>query len=254
MLEINENKNINENQSEQLQDEQKNENISPDLKEIKRIIEAVLFVSDKPITIQRIKNLFKESSNNEEIRSQESEVSDLKSEDKTQDILSNQKINSETIRNIINELKEEYNNTERSFQITEIAGGYQIFTRDKYSPWIQKFVHSKYEKKISHSLLENLAIIAYKQPITRLEIEAIRGVGVSSSLKLLMEKKLIRIVGKKEGIGRTFLYGTTKEFLIYFGLNSLDELPQINELKKIMKNDIDSNSDIKDVGISTPSS
>ncbi|MBI5207122.1 MAG: SMC-Scp complex subunit ScpB [Candidatus Firestonebacteria bacterium] len=174
------------------------------LKEIKRIIEAFLFVSDKPLTIQKIKELL--------------EVPDAK-----------------TIKGIIIELKEEYDREERSFQIVEIAGGYIIYTKDKYAPWVKKIIRSKDEKKLSHAILETLAIIAYKQPITRLDIETIRGVGVSYIIKTLMEKKLIRITGKKEGVGKSLLYGTTKDFLIYFGLKSLDELPQLNELKDIMK-------------------
>ncbi|MBI5417597.1 SMC-Scp complex subunit ScpB [Candidatus Poribacteria bacterium] len=174
------------------------------LKEIKNIIEALLLVSDKPLTIQKIKELI--------------EIEDSK-----------------TIRGVISELKDEYDREERAFHILEVAGGYLIYTRDKFAPWIKKLIQSRSQKKLSPSLIETLAIIAYKQPISRLEIEAIRGVGASSAVKILMEKKLVRIAGKKEGVGKSLLYGTTKDFLIYFGLKSLEELPQLNELKEIMK-------------------
>lgn len=187
--------------------ESKPEVIPLSLKELKGIIESLLFVSNNPLTVQKIKNTI-------------DEVSDTG-----------------TIKAIITELNDEYIKEERSFHIIEVAGGYQIYTRDKFSPWIKKMMQSKLEKKLSNSLIETLSIVAYKQPVTRLEIEAIRGVSVSNALKLLMEKKLIRITGKKEGVGRSLLYGTTKDFLIYFGLKNLEDLPQMNELKEIMKQD-----------------
>ncbi len=130
-------------------------------------------------------------------------------------------------------LKEEYEKQRRSLQVVELAGGYQLATRPEYGHWIKRLEKVKAAPKLSRSALESLAIVAYRQPIVRGEIEEIRGVETSSVLRTLLERKLIRIVGRKEMPGRPILYGTTKFFLQHFGLRDLAELPPLREFKDL---------------------
>lgn len=166
--------------------------------EIKRIIEAVLFVHHEPLLIERLREL-------------------LGDEDPR------------LIRELIYELKSEYEIGNRSFLIREVAGGFQMVSDPRYAAWIKKIYKPGQTERLTLPSLETLAIIAYKQPITRLEIEEIRGVNVENILRNLLESKLLRIAGRKPGLGRPILYGTTKKFLDYFGLNSLEELPKLEE-------------------------
>jgi segregation and condensation protein B len=114
----------------------------------------------------------------------------------------------------------------------EVADGYQMVTNPDFSMWVKKFKNINQSSKLSPPTLETLAIIAYKQPITKLEIDQLRGVNSDGAVKSLLDKRLIKIVGKKETPGRPFLYGTTKEFLQYFGLKNLSDLPPINDFLK----------------------
>jgi len=118
-----------------------------------------------------------------------------------------------------------------SFQVEEFAGGYQLLTRPEYHPWLARVRRLNVDLRLSMSARETLAIVAYRQPISRAEVEAIRGVQCSEILRQLMEKGLLRIAGRDESLGRPVLYGTTRKFLQYFGLKSLRELPQAKELK-----------------------
>ncbi|WP_108672306.1 SMC-Scp complex subunit ScpB [Peribacillus acanthi] len=126
-------------------------------------------------------------------------------------------------------LKEEYANSERGIQIIEMAGVYQLATKKEHSDYLKKLVESPGTQTLSQAALETLAIVAYKQPITRAEIEEIRGVKTERPLQTLSAKALIKEVGRAEGAGRAILYGTTKEFLDYFGLKSIEELPELPE-------------------------
>ncbi len=171
-------------------------------KQLKRIIEALLFASDKPLGIAQIKEVL--------------EGPDISA-----------------IKSAAGELKQEYKDSGRSFGIAEIAGGYQIITDPAYAPWLQKLYRKSHTEKLSHPSLETLAIIAYRQPITRLEIEDVRGVNVDGVLKTLLERALVRISGRKQIPGRPFLYGTTKNFLEFFALQSLQELPQLEEFGEL---------------------
>lgn len=172
-----------------------------DQEQIKRIIEAVLFVSDKPVSISQFKQIFDNS-------------------------------DGRLMRTCVEQLQQEYQQENRSFQIVEVAGGFQMATRPEYSSWLKKLYKSRTSTKLSRAALETLAIIAYRQPIIRSEIEAIRGVNVEGVLATLLERGLIKIAGRKDIIGRPLIYATTKEFLEYFGLNSLKELPQLQEFKE----------------------
>ncbi|MFS0601800.1 SMC-Scp complex subunit ScpB [Peribacillus frigoritolerans] len=128
---------------------------------------------------------------------------------------------------IVESLKEEYVSDVRGIQVVEIAGVYQMTTKKEHSDYLKKLVETSSTQGLSQAALETLAIIAYKQPITRAEIDEIRGVKTERPIHTLVTKVLIKEVGRAEGSGRAYLYGTTKEFLDYFGLNSIDELPPL---------------------------
>ncbi|MCX5656962.1 MAG: SMC-Scp complex subunit ScpB [Candidatus Omnitrophica bacterium] len=166
--------------------------------EIKRIIEAVLFVYHEPLVIDRLRELF-------------------------------QDVDPRMIRELVYELKTEYETQNRSFIIREIAGGFQMVSDPRHSLWIKKIFKTGQTDRLTLPSLETLAIVAYKQPIMRLEIEEIRGVNVENILKNLLELNLLRVAGRKPGLGRPILYGTTKKFLDYFGLNSIEELPRLED-------------------------
>ncbi|PIW67172.1 MAG: SMC-Scp complex subunit ScpB [Candidatus Omnitrophica bacterium CG12_big_fil_rev_8_21_14_0_65_42_8] len=166
--------------------------------QIKNIIEAMLFVSDKPLFLNEIKSVLEGPEADE-------------------------------IKEVIDELAGEFETQGRPLRIKEIAGGYQIATDPVFAPWLKKLYKTAGSDRLSGPGLESLAIIAYKQPVTKPEIEAIRGVNVDGVLKTLIEKNLIKIMGRRETVGRPIIYGTTQEFLQYFGLNSLQELPKLEE-------------------------
>ena len=129
---------------------------------------------------------------------------------------------------IMKELEEEYKeNGNRGITLVQMAGAYQLVTKKEYSPYLKKLVESPHTSTLSQAALETLAIIAYKQPITRMEIEEIRGVKTDRPLHTLVGKALIKEVGRVEGAGRAYLYGTTKAFLDYFGLKNIEDLPPL---------------------------
>jgi len=168
---------------------------------LKSIIEALLFVSEKPISIKIFNSIF--------------------------NIPENQIIET------INELMDDYKRKNSGLLIIKIDDSYQMITNPECSEWIKIFQNLNTNNKLSEQALETLAIIAYKQPITKAEIDKIRGVNSEYAIKTLIEKRLIKIVGKKEVPGRPFIYGTTKEFLRLFGISSLNELPGLSEFQKI---------------------
>ena len=173
-----------------------------DTSEAKSIIEAILFAADRPISPIQFAGLL------------EMDVT--------------------TAEDILLQIQREYDETGRSFQVIEIANGFQICTRDEYASWIKKFYTIEVSSRLSVSSLEALAIVAYKQPVTRAEIEEIRGVNSDSVIRTLLEKNLIRVIGRKEALGRPLVYGTTTDFLIHFGLRDLSELPLIEEIDTML--------------------
>ena len=173
-----------------------------DERELQAILETLLFVSHEPVTLDRLAAV----------------VGGI---DKSQ------------VRQALEHLKSDYEQRERGLQISEVAGGFQLATRPEYAPWIKMLGKTKTLAKLSRSGLESLAIIAYKQPIVRAEIEAIRGVETSGVLRTLLERKLVRIVGRKDVPGRPIMYGTTRFFLQHFGLRDLAELPPLREFKEL---------------------
>lgn len=136
------------------------------------------------------------------------------------------------LRQHIKNLNDKYQANNNAFRIEQIAGGYQMLTLSDYNHWLKKLLRVRSDTKLSPAALETLAIIAYKQPVIRADVEAIRGVQVGEIIRNLMYKSLVKIVGRAEVLGRPMLYGTTKKFLEIFGLNSLKDLPGIEELKK----------------------
>ena len=134
------------------------------------------------------------------------------------------------IKKLMGELVTEYRDRNAGLLIVEIANGYQMVTNPEYAEWVKKFRSTHTSGNLSMPALETLAIIAYKQPIIKAEIEQIRGVNSDSAIRTLYDKRLIKIMGRKEAPGRPFLYGTTREFLQYFGLKDLTELPTLKDL------------------------
>lgn len=167
--------------------------------ELKYVIEALLFASERPLTAEQIKEAFEEN---------------LKSEDIAAALLS---------------LKAEYEEQQRGFRLFELAGGFQLVTDPRFAPYLKRFYQEREKKRLSQASLETLSVVAYRQPVTRADIEFIRGVNVDGALKTLLEKGLVKIIGRKEVPGRPMLYGTTKEFMDHFGLGSLKELPALSE-------------------------
>ena len=136
------------------------------------------------------------------------------------------------VRQLIARLRQLYDLDKSSFQVEEIAGGHQLLTRPAYHPWLLRLRRSSNQVRLSAAALETLAIVAYKQPVTRADVEAIRGVQCGELLSQLMEKGMIRIAGRHDSLGRPVLYGTSKRFLQQFGLNGLRDLPEVEQLRK----------------------
>jgi segregation and condensation protein B len=171
----------------------------------KAIIEALIFTSDVPLTLEKIREILKLSKGQIQI--------------------------------LIDELSEEYNTAARGFYLKKVANGYQFRTKPEYSVWIQKLKKVK-ALRLSQPMMETLAMIAYKQPITRIEIEHIRGVDSEGVIKSLFEKKLVTILGRKDVPGRPFLFGTTAKFLEVFGLPSLKDLPPIENIDQLREGEM----------------
>jgi segregation and condensation protein B len=167
---------------------------------VESVIEAILFATDEPLTATRLANIVETTG--------------------------------KQVRQCIKALNEKYQKNHNAFRIEQIAGGHQMLTLSTYDSWLRKMLKARSDSKLSPAAMETLAIIAYKQPVIRVDIEAIRGVAVGEVIRSLMYKGLVKIVGRAEILGRPMLYGTTKKFLEVFGLNSLKDLPKAEELKK----------------------
>ena len=171
-------------------------------KHYKSALEALLFVSDKPIVLDQFKTVFPEL--------KPSEITEL-----------------------IQQLQEEYLNRDAGMVIVDIAHGWQMLSNSNAAAAIREFYKTKSKEKLSRASLESLAIIAYKQPVSRGELEIIRGVNCDGPVAHLLNKGLIEIVGRREVAGRPFIYGTTKAFMEYFGLKSLEDLPKLEQLSQL---------------------
>jgi segregation and condensation protein B len=169
--------------------------------DIKSIVESLLFVADGPVTIQRLGEVL-------------------------------EGVEKEDVRAALDEIQAELQSNRRGIRLAEVAGGYQLRTAKVNADWVKKFLGGR-PARMGRATLETLAIIAYRQPITRAEIEAIRGVDVDGVINTLLERSLIRTVARKDVPGRPFLYGTTPEFLQLFNLKDLTHLPTLKEMEEI---------------------
>jgi segregation and condensation protein B len=138
------------------------------------------------------------------------------------------------VMEVVDALCQDYAGDSRSFQIVEIGGGFQLTTKPDYALWVGKLLESRTKQRLSKAALETLAVVAYKQPVLRSAIEGIRGVNVDGVLRTLMERDLVRIVGRAEGPGRPLLFGTTRDFLMRFGLSRLSDLPKMEEIEELV--------------------
>ncbi|MCX7973904.1 MAG: SMC-Scp complex subunit ScpB [Candidatus Aminicenantes bacterium] len=180
-------------------------------KDIRSIIEALIFVSSEPLSSAKIKEVLTD-------------------------------VSPEEVDQALKELQEIYENNNRGLCLLQSAGGYLLATRPEFDPWIRRLLQIERKSRLSQAALETLAIIAYHQPITSSEIAAIRGVDSTGTIKTLLEKKLIKIVGRRASPGRPLVYRTTEKFLLYFGLNSLEDLPSEEEIARLLEEkDIDQN-------------
>ncbi|NIR51415.1 SMC-Scp complex subunit ScpB [candidate division KSB1 bacterium] len=169
----------------------------------KQIVEAIIFASDEPISEKKISNYV-------------------------------EALTPTRIKEIVEEINSEYQSGKRAFYVSRVAGGYQITARKEFAPWIKKMFKGRSKPRLSQAALESLAIIAFRQPISRTEVDAIRGVHSGGVIKNLLERSLISIAGRSEEVGKPLLYATSKEFLRYFGINDISELPRPREIEEIM--------------------
>lgn len=170
-----------------------------DAEELARVIEALLFAAEEPLAVREI------------ARAAGSD--------------------SATVRKVLPKIKEAYEQQRRPWDLAEIAGGWRLVTRPEFFPAIQRLKTQTAQRKLTQAALETLALIAYRQPIGRAEIESVRGVGAGPVLRLLLDKKLVKIAGRGTGLGQPLLYGTTDFFLEHFGLKSIQDLPKPGEFK-----------------------
>ncbi len=182
--------------------------------QLKSIIEALLFVADKPLSVNLLK-----------------EITDS---------------NKKEIIFCLEKLEQEYKADDRGIQLVKVAGGYQLATKAELASWIRRLYSSRQLRSLSQAAMETLAIVAYRQPIIRAEVEAVRGVDVSGILRMLLERKLIKMAGRKKIPGRPIMYGTTRDFLIYLGLDDLSGLPKLEELKDLLPQDDDNDGSKND--------
>jgi segregation and condensation protein B len=170
---------------------------------LKDVIESLIFVSLEPLTLEKIKNICSEFAERE-------------------------------IKEAIQEIIENYASNQRGIQIIQAAGGYLFSTKSEHDQWVRRLLRMEQKNKLSRAALETLATVAYHQPMTLAEISALRGVDSTYTLKTLLQKKLVKITGRKKSPGRPLIYRTTDRFLTYFGLNSLSDLPSEEEISKIL--------------------
>ena len=173
--------------------------------EIRKIIEALLFASPEPLTQAKVNGIFNPDTPN--------------------------------LKEVVLKLNEQYVHDDHAFEINKVAGGYQLVSRQEYEHFIRKMLSKSGRISLSSAALDSLAIIAYKQPIGRYEVESIRGVDSSGVLKTLLNRNLIKIKGRDSGPGRPLLYQTTNKFLEHFGLNRLSDMPKLKEITELMEAD-----------------
>lgn len=221
------------------QPQEESASLLSDVMEYKAVIEALIFASDEPITFRQLKEVIIPSTQApaSEVAEQEGEESDAPIEVVEAAPRSRKRTNRFTVnlvRQCVEEINREYEQTARPFRIVEVAGGFSFQTTKEYGVFIGRMFSERSKRRLTQSALETLAIIAYKQPVSKPAIEAIRGVNADYVLKSLLEKDLIAIVGRDDSVGRPLLYGTTSYFLKHFGLRSLEDLPKPREIQDLL--------------------
>ena len=181
------------------------------------VLEALLIASDEPIPVGKITSVI-------------------------------DRVGGREIRDYVDDLNHEYAETGRSFKITEIAGGFQLMIHPEYAPWARRLMRGKAPARLSQAALETLAIIAFRQPLSKAEVEHIRGVNVDGVIRHLLEKGLLRIAGRADGVGRPLLYGTTRDFLKHFGLKTLSDLPKLRELEDLLREEEERTGEARSLG------
>ena len=171
---------------------------------VKQVVEALIFASDVPISATQIRSYVEGTTVKE-------------------------------IQKMVDELNLEYKQTNRAFHVLRVGGGFQMVSRESYAPWVSKLFQGRRKSRLSQAALETLSVVAFKQPVSKSEIDGIRGVHSDAVLRTLLERKLITISGRAEGPGRPLLYGTTREFLRYFGVNAIDDLPKPREIEAFLE-------------------
>lgn len=170
-----------------------------DAQEAKNRVEALLFSSDEPLSIEKLR--------------------------------AHSRVSTKQVRQALSELAREYDEQKRAFELREVAGGHQLYTRKEYSEVVARLYKGRRAARLSRPALETLAVIAFRQPVTKAAIESVRGVNVDGVVSTLLERNLVQVLGRAKQLGGPLLYGTTKQFLRYFHLNNLNELPQVDELR-----------------------
>ncbi|MBN2201089.1 SMC-Scp complex subunit ScpB [bacterium] len=174
------------------------------IEQLKQVVEVLIFASDIPLPVEQIRATVEETT-------------------------------AENVVRAVDELNAEYRRTDRTFQIVHVAGGYQMVTHENYTSWVRKLFAGRLKQKLSQAAMETLSVIAFRQPVGKPDIEAIRGVNCDGVIRTLLERKLITLSGRDDGPGRALLYKTTREFLRYFGVNDISDLPKPKELEELFK-------------------
>ncbi len=191
--------------------------------EAKRVLEALLLVSEKPLLIEQAREALGASAEIDSAVHPEPVEGER--------LAQGRPFEPPHLRRLLTELAEEYAQSNRGIRILEVAEGFQLVTDPKIAPFVMRLTRRVRSVRLSRPSLETLSIVAYRQPLTRVEIEQIRGVDAAGVLETLLKLNLIHVTGRKDTVGRPFVYGTTREFLDHFGLKSLSDLPSLEELK-----------------------
>ena len=174
------------------------------VEQLKQVVEVLVFASDIPLPADQIKAIIEETAADDIVRA-------------------------------VEDLNNDYRRTDRTFQIVHVGGGYQMVTHENYAAWVKKLFQGRLKQKLSQAALETLSVIAFRQPVAKPDIEAIRGVNCDGVIRTLLERKLVTIAGRAEGPGKPLLLKTTREFLRHFGVNDISDLPRPKEIEELFK-------------------
>lgn len=197
--------------------------------QLHQIIESVIFVSETPVDIESILAVLNGEADQEETETSKEE------EDKEQKKKKSKAYKAKDIEPVLDELLEKYTDDTYPFEIKKIAKGYQFFTKRAYHDYVKRATLEKNKRRLSRAAMETLAIIAYRQPVTKAEVEFVRGVNCDYAIQKLLEKQLVAILGRAEAVGRPLLYGTSAFFMQHFGINGVEDLPKLKEFDDMVE-------------------